>query len=68
MAKGCMAVPWGHLLDGSMLFSFRGFGFKANDGYQKFMFYVTCQSFLWSIKQISVIKREFRFCSQSPCF
>ena len=39
MAKGCMAVPWGHLLDDSEVFSFRGFGFKANDGYQKFMFY-----------------------------
>ena len=39
MAKGCMAVPWGHLLDDSKLFSFRGFGFKANDGYRKFMFY-----------------------------
>ena len=30
MAKGCMAVPWGHLLDDSKLFSFWGFGFKAN--------------------------------------
>ena len=26
MAKGCMAVPWGHLVDDTKLFSFRGFG------------------------------------------
>ena len=29
MAKGCMAVPWGHLVDDNKLFSLRGFGFKA---------------------------------------
>ena len=29
MAKGCMAVPRGHLVDGTKLFSFRGSGFKA---------------------------------------
>ena len=31
MAKGCMAVLWGHLLDDTELSSFRGFGFKAFD-------------------------------------
>ena len=29
MAKGCMAVPRGQLVDDTKLFSFRGFGFKA---------------------------------------
>ena len=58
MAKGCMAVPWGHLLDDLKLFSFREYGFKANDGYQKFMF--SCQNFLWSMKQISVIKERIQ--------
>ena len=67
MAKGCMAVPWGH---DSKLSSFRGIGFKANDGYKKLMFYdILCQSFLRSIKQSLVIKRKFKLlCSLSPCF
>ena len=29
MAKGCMAVPRGHLVDDTKLLSFRGSGFKA---------------------------------------
>ena len=32
MAKGCMAVPWGHLLGDTKLFSFRGSGFKGYPG------------------------------------
>ena len=32
---------------------------KLNNAYQKFLFYdILCQSFLWSIKQISVVKRK----------
>ena len=43
---------------------------KLDNGYQKVMFYdILCQSFFWSMKQISVIKRKIRLvCSQSPCF
>ena len=59
MAKGCMAVPWGHLLGDSKLFSFKGLVLKLSNGYKKFVFYdILCQSFLWSMKQISVIKRK----------
>ena len=35
MAKGCMAVPLGHLLDDTKLFSFKGSGFKAYPGTSK---------------------------------
>ena len=60
-----MAVPRGHLLDDTKLFSFRGLVSKLNNGYKKFMFYdMLCQSFLWSMKQISVNTS----CSQNPCF
>ena len=54
------------------LFSFRGFGFTAEQFNTKNLcsFYdILCQSFLWSMKQILVHKRRFRLlCSQSPSF
>ena len=29
MAKGCVAVPWGHLLDDTKLFLFQGVWFQS---------------------------------------
>ena len=31
VAKGCMAVPWGHLLDDTKLFAFRGYVLCLSD-------------------------------------
>ena len=70
MAKGCMAVSWGHILDDTKLSVSRGLVSKLNNRHQKFMFYdILCKSSLRSMKQILEIKRQFRLVfSQSPCF
>ena len=72
MAKGCMAVPWGHLLDDTKLSLFQGVWFQSltvDVNNLCSVYDILCQSSLWSMKQILVIKRRFRLlCSQSPTF
>ena len=59
MAKGCMAVPWGHLLGDTKLFRVSGSGFKAYPWRRQMFYDIIFVRVSYGAGMNSIIKRKF---------